>query len=97
MIDYYIYILTNKKKGTLYTGITGNLIKRVHEHKNKEIKGFTSKYGLDCLIYYETTSDINSAIQREKRIKKWKRQWKIELIEQMNPEWNDLYKNLLDN
>ena len=97
MSNYYIYILTNKINGTLYTGVTGDLIKRVHEHKNKEIEGFTNKHGLNRLVYYEMTDDVNSAIQREKRIKKWKRQWKIELIEKMNPNWSDLYKNILDN
>ena len=97
MKDYYVYILTNKKKGILYTGITGNPKKRINEHKSKGIKGFTSRYGLDCLVYYEATSDINCAIQREKIIKRWKRQWKIELIEKMNPEWNDLYKNFMNN
>ena len=86
MKNYYIYILTNKKNGTLYTGVTRNLIKRIYEHKQKTIEGFTSKYKLKCLVYYEQTEDVESAIQREKRIKKWKRQWKIELIEQMNPE-----------
>jgi putative endonuclease len=91
--QYYVYILASKKNGTLYTGVTGNLIKRVWQHKNKIADGFTKKYGVDKLVYYETTNDIISAIEREKRIKKWKRQWKIELIAKSNPEWRDLYKD----
>jgi len=90
MKDYYIYILTNKKYGTLYIGITNNLLRRVYEHKNGAIKGFTKKYNLNKLVYFEQINDINSAILREKRLKKWNRAWKIELIESINPEWKDL-------
>ncbi len=93
---YYVYILASKKKGTLYTGVTNNLIRRVYEHKHKIIKGFTKKYGVDKLVYFEQTEDINAAIQREKQIKKWFRKWKIELIEDMNPEWKDLYYEFED-
>jgi putative endonuclease len=89
MNQYYIYILSNKSK-TLYTGITNNLERRIFEHKSKKIKGFTSKYNITLLVYYEITNDVKSAIAREKQIKGWVRKKKIDLIESMNPEWNDL-------
>jgi putative endonuclease len=94
MEDYFVYILTSKRNGTLYTGVTNNLLKRVDEHKNNLIPGFTSKYGVNHLVYFERYSDVYDAITREKRIKKWKRDWKIELIERSNPEWRDLYNDL---
>jgi len=87
--------MTNKKNGTLYIGVTNNLMKRVYEHKNNLVEGFTKKYGLHRLVYYKQTEDVKSAIQREKKLKTWQRQWKIELIEKMNPDWNDLYDELL--
>ena len=89
MNQYYVYILSNKSK-TLYTGITNNLQRRVFEHKSKKIKGFTSRYNITRLVYYETTIDVKSAIAREKQIKGWVRKKKIALIESMNPEWRDL-------
>ena len=92
---YYIYIMASKRNGTLYVGVTNNLLKRVYEHKNDLVEGFTKRYGIHRLVYYEQVADINSAIQREKRLKKWRRQWKIELIEQMNPDWKDLYDQLV--
>ncbi len=88
---YYVYILANKRNGTLYIGVTNNLEKRVYQHKNKLIDGFTKQYNVDHLMYYEETTDIISAITREKQLKKWNREWKIKLIEKYNPEWNDLY------
>ena len=91
-----MYILASKKNGTLYTGVTDNLIKRVWQHKNKLVDGFTKKYNIDKLVYFEITDDIRSAILREKRIKKWNRQWKIELIKKNNPEWKDLYEEFFD-
>ena len=91
--QYYIYILASKRSGTLYIGATSNLIKRVWQHKNKLINGFTKKYNIDKLVYFEITDDIRSAILREKRIKKWNRQWKIELIKKNNLEWKDLYES----
>jgi len=94
MKDYYVYILSSKKNGTLYVGITSNLPKRVWEHKNKVAIGFTEKYDVTSLVYYERYEDPENAILREKRLKKWKRKWKLELIEKMNPEWNDLYGEL---
>jgi len=93
--QYYVYLLASKKNGTLYLGVTSNLIKRVYEHKNNLVSGFTQKYKIQNLVYYETTDDINSAITREKQLKKWKRAWKIELIEKTNPGWGDLYFELI--
>lgn len=87
--EYYVYIMTNKSR-TLYTGVTNNLERRVYEHKNKLVAGFTSKYNLQFLVYYETTTDINAAIAREKQIKGWLRSKKIALIDSMNPKWKDL-------
>ena len=92
--QYYIYILANKRNGTLYIGVTSNLVKRVYEHKNNIIDGFTKKYSIHKLVYYEITDDIESAIRREKQLKKWNRKWKINLIEKNNPEWIDLYYGL---
>ncbi|OGE19262.1 hypothetical protein A3J19_04645 [Candidatus Daviesbacteria bacterium RIFCSPLOWO2_02_FULL_41_8] len=92
---YYVYIMASRKNGTLYTGVTSDLIKRIHQHKSEAIDGFTKKYNVHLLVYFEQTEDINSAIIREKRIKTWKRQWKIELIEKDNPNWKDLYRSLL--
>ena len=91
--QYYLYILSNKKNGTLYVGVTNNLERRMFEHKNKLVEGFTKKYGLYHLIYFEGFSHVNDAIKREKNIKKWKRQWKINLIEEENPYWEDLAKD----
>ena len=91
----YIYIMTNKKYGTLYIGVTSNLIKRVYEHKNSFVNGFTAKYNLKKLVYYEIFEDITEAIKREKQLKKYKRAWKIELIEKINPTWKDLYYDLI--
>ncbi|OGD86796.1 GIY-YIG nuclease [Candidatus Curtissbacteria bacterium RIFCSPHIGHO2_01_FULL_41_11] len=91
---YWIYILARKRNGTLYIGITSNLIKRVWEHKNDVSEGFTKKYKVHTLVYFESTSDINSAIKREKQLKKWRRKWKLKLIEKMNPTWKELYEEL---
>ena len=91
MRQYYVYILASKKNGTLYISVTNNLLKRVYEHKNNFIGGFTQKYGVHNLVYYEEHNNIGKAITREKQMKKWKRQWKIELIEKFNPQWKDLY------
>ena len=86
--------MTSKKNGTLYVGLTNNLIRRAYEHKNDLIEGFTKKYGVHKLVYYEQTNDIHNAIQREKELKKWNRQWKINLIEKFNHNWNDIYDEL---
>ena len=88
---FCIYILANKSNGTLYIGITNNLLRRVYEHKKKIIKGFTEKYSIDKLVYYEDSIDVRLVIQREKQLKWWKRSWKIKLIEDFNPNWRDLY------
>jgi putative endonuclease len=92
---YYVYIMASKQLGMLYLGVTSNLIKRVYEHKNDLVKGFTNKYHIHNLVYFEVTEDINNALSREKQLKKWNRAWKIELIEKNNPEWRDLYCDLL--
>ena len=96
MNQYYVYILASKKNGTLYIGVTNNLIKRVYEHKQGLIEGFSKKYNVHRLVYYEATNDVNSAIYREKCLKKWNRAWKIRLIKENNPSWEDLYKDLLE-
>ena len=89
--SYYVYILASERNGTLYIGVTNDLKRRIYEHKNILVEGFTKKYSVHSLVYYEETSDINSAIEREKQIKKWNRKWKTNLIEKDNPDWNDLY------
>jgi len=93
--QYYIYILASRQNGTLYIGVTSDLIKRVYEHKNNLVDGFTKKYGVHQLVYYESINDVESAIRREKQLKKWKRSWKIKLIENDNAEWRDLYFELI--
>ena len=89
MKQYYVYIMTNRSK-TLYTGVTNDLVRRVYEHKNKMIDGFTRKYKLTQLVYFEETTDVQAAIAREKQIKGWLRSKKVALIESENPQWNDL-------
>ncbi len=93
--QYFIYILTSKPDGVLYIGLTRDLFKRVYQHKNDMANGFTRKYHIKRLVYFEACDDIQSAIVREKQLKAWKRQWKINLIEKNNPEWKDLYPILL--
>lgn len=95
MKQYYVYLMASKKNGTLYIGVTNNLLKRIYEHKNGLIAGFTRKYRIYKPVYYEVHNDIYQAITREKRMKKWKRQWKINLIEKFNPDWRDLYHDLI--
>jgi putative endonuclease len=95
MKQYFTYILFSQRNGTLYVGVTCDIIKRVWQHKNKITKGFTSKYGVDKLGYYEEFNDINDAIFREKQLKKYKRYKKLELIEHKNPNWDDLYLELI--
>jgi len=91
MNTYWVYILCSRRNGTLYIGVTNDLVRRVYEHKQKLVKGFTKKYAVDKLVYMEEFNDINEAISREKVIKKWKRVWKLRLIEQENYQWEDLY------
>jgi putative endonuclease len=87
--QFYVYVMASRKHGTLYTGVTNDLIRRAHEHKQKLIPGFTSQYGVNKLVYFEVFDDPTSAITREKQLKKWRRDWKIALIEKANPEWVD--------
>ncbi len=89
-----VYILASKPRGTLYVGVTSNLIRRVYQHRSGNIHGFTQKYKIHCLVWYEIHGSMYEAISREKRLKRWKRQWKIELIEKQNPQWVDLYPGL---
>lgn len=91
----YVYILFSKRNGTLYVGVTSNLVKRIYEHKNKQVDGFTKKYNVDKLGYYEICDDIEIAINREKKIKKYSRKQKLDLIEINNPNWVDLYKEII--
>jgi putative endonuclease len=95
MKNYYVYILASQRNGTLYVGVTSDLIKRVWEHKKKLVDGFTKKYNVDKLVYFEQFQDAELAIKKEKRLKKYERSWKLEMIEKNNPEWNDLYEYLL--
>ncbi len=90
MNKYFVYILASKRNGTLYIGMTNDVERRIYEHKVGLLKGFTAKYSVKCLVYYETFDDPMSAITREKRMKKWKRAWKIKLIERVSPSWEDL-------
>ena len=92
--NFYVYILASQKRGTLYIGVTSNLPKRVYEHKNAMVEGFTKKYGVHRLIYYEAAKDAETALLRERQIKKWNRAWKLRLIEEQNPAWTDLYESL---
>jgi putative endonuclease len=90
-----VYLLASRRNGTLYVGVTSDLIKRIWEHRNHVVAGFTKKYGVDKLVWYEPHVSMESAIQREKTIKEWKRAWKLNLIEKTNPDWVDLYETLL--
>ncbi len=90
----FVYIMTNKRDGTLYIGVTSNLSRRIHEHRTEQVKGFTAQYGLHGLVYYEAFDDIRIAIQREKTLKHWPREWKLSLIHDLNPDWDDFYETL---
>jgi putative endonuclease len=91
---FYVYIMASKRNGVIYIGITNNLVRRVYEHKHDLADGFTKRYKVHKLVYFECTESSLAAITREKQLKKWNRRWKIELIEEMNPEWNDLYSEM---
>ena len=91
-----VYILASKRNGTLYIGVTSNLVRRAWEHRNDVVEGFTKRYGVHRLVYYEMIPDRVSAITREKQLKKWRRAWKLKLIEQSNPEWKDLWPSVLE-
>jgi putative endonuclease len=90
-----VYILASKRNGTLYIGVTSDLVKRVWEHKNNMVEGFTKRYGVHQLVWYEVHEGMESAIGREKQLKEWKRKWKVELIESTNPSWQDLYHTIV--
>jgi putative endonuclease len=92
--NYFVYILTSNRNGTLYVGVTNDLARRSWEHKNNVVPGFTKQYNVHQLVYYELHSDIEEALKREKSIKRWKRQTKLQMIERMNPDWDDLYSTL---
>jgi putative endonuclease len=95
MRQYYVYILASKRNGTLYIGVTNDLARRVWEHKTGAVPGFTQKYGVHQLVWYEAAADALAAITREKQLKAWKRAWKVRLIEHANPAWKDLYEDLV--
>jgi putative endonuclease len=94
MKQYYMYILASQRNGTLYIGVTSDLMKRIYEHKNNLVDGFTKEYNVHILVYYKQHHEIEEAIAREKQIKKWNRKWKMRLIEEKNPEWKDLYEEI---
>lgn len=94
MKQYYVYILTTKNNAAFYVGITSDLPKRIWQHKEKRADGHTKKYNISKLVYFETFDDPDNAIKREKRLKRWNRDWKIKIIEEGNPNWNDLYKDI---
>jgi putative endonuclease len=91
---YYVYLMASGRNGTLYAGVTNDLVRRIYEHKNKLVRGFTSRYGVSRLVWFEVYDDPATAIAREKEIKKWRRAWKLRLIEQSNPQWLDLYEQI---
>jgi putative endonuclease len=91
---YYVYLLASKKHGTLYLGVTNDIVRRVYEHRTKAVAGFTSRYDVDKLVWFEIHVTAEAAITREKELKKWRRDWKIRLIEESNPEWVDLYPGI---
>lgn len=91
---YFVYILASDRNGTLYIGVTNDLIRRIYEHKSKVVRGFTSRYGVDRLVWFEVYDDPATAIAREKEIKKWRRAWKLRLIEESNPQWLDLCEQI---
>lgn len=91
----FVYMMSNKQDGVLYIGVTSDIVKRVYEHKNGFVDGFTKQYNLKNLVYYEIYDDIEEAIKREKQLKNWHREWKIELVNKQNPHWEDLYESIL--
>ena len=95
MKQMYVYILSNKKNGVLYIGVTNDLIRRIWQHKKKYFKSFTQKYNVDKLVYFESLDSEQNAIEREKQLKNWHRDWKVSLIEKNNPNWDDLYKEII--
>lgn len=96
MKTYYVYVLASQRNGTLYIGVTNNLARRHYEHESKAVENFTSKYGIHRLVYYKETNDVEAAIRHEKQLKRWNRQWKLDLIEKYNPEWRDLSEGIFN-
>jgi putative endonuclease len=94
VMSYYVYILASRKDGAIYIRITNDIVRRVYQHRTKAVPGFTSKYNITRLVWFEVYDDPTSAISREKEVKKWKRAWKIQLVEAKNPDWNDLYESI---
>ena len=94
-MSYYVYLMASRKNGTLYVGVTNDLVRRVHEHKSGVVAGFTERYEVHLLVWFEATPSVEAAIHREKQMKNWKRAWKVELIEKANPDWVDLYESIL--
>ena len=92
---YFVYLLASGVNGTLYVGVTNDLVRRVHEHRTDAVPGFTSRYGVHRLVWFDSTPSVEAAIHREKQMKNWKREWKIALIERENPQWLDLYDSIL--
>ena len=92
---YYVYLLASQRNGTLYIGVTSNLVRRINEHREDVVEGFTKRYGVKQLMHFEEFADVFQAIQREKTIKKWPRAWKLDLIEKSNPQWHDLYEEIV--
>ena len=93
-MGHYVYILASRKDGAIYVGVTNDIVRRIYEHRTKAIKGFTSKYNITRLVWFDIYDDPISAISREKELKKWKRSWKVQLIETQNPQWDDLYESI---
>lgn len=91
----FVYMMSNKKDGVLYIGVTSDIVKRIYEHKNGFVDGFTKQYNLKNLVYYEVYDDITEAVKREKQLKNWHREWKVELVNMQNPHWEDLYESIL--
>ena len=91
---YYVYLTASRKHGTLYLGVTNDLVRRAYEHKSKVVPGFTARYSLNRLVWFECYDDPTNAIEQEKQLKKWRRNWKVRLIEEMNPDWADLYEDI---
>ena len=94
-MSYFVYLLASERNGTLYVGVTNDLVRRVHEHRTDAVPGFTSRYGVHRLVWFDSTPSVEAAIHREKQMKNWKREWKIALIERENPQWLDLYDSIL--
>jgi putative endonuclease len=93
-MSYFVYILASRKDGAIYIGVTNDIVRRVYDHRTKAVPGFTSKYNITRLVWFDIYDDPISAISREKELKKWRRAWKVQLIEAQNPDWNDLYESI---